>query len=360
TDTADTQPRTDRLEEGLAPVHEVGQAQAQKHIYVEVHLLSVAVTTTSVATTELIKRGWSLPTFQTFFLYAVLNLTYTPYTIWSYGFVAWAKMMLSLQSLAYLFLAVVDVEANFAVLKAFSYSDMLSCMLLDAWATPACLIFAFFLVKARYHWSQIFGVIVCISGLGLLVTSDYHIDQTTKADNKVIGDILMLVGATGYGLSNALVDRFVRKRPLYEVMGALGFFGCIVNAIQGVVLERDAARNVPWNASTIAVLMAYVLGMVALYTLAPILYRLSSSPFANISILTSDFWGLAVGLVFYNYKPYWLYFVAFAVIMLGLIIYFSVARPEDVAPIEIVARGRQLDKQTQQRRTWLQTAAGSN
>lgn len=30
------------------------------------------------------------------------------------------------------------------------------------------MIFAFFLVKARYHWSQILGVLICIAGLGLV------------------------------------------------------------------------------------------------------------------------------------------------------------------------------------------------
>ncbi|KAM0786488.1 hypothetical protein ACM66B_001946 [Microbotryomycetes sp. NB124-2] len=309
-------------------------------------LLSLAITSTSVTTTELIKRQWSLPTFQTFFLYAVLNLAYTPYTIYAYGWRAFAEMLLSWQAAAYVFLALVDVEANYAVLKAFTYSDMLSCMLLDAWAVPACMIFAFILVRARYHWSQFLGVIVCIGGLGLLVTSDYHTDKVDRAENKVLGDLLMLAGATGYGLSNALVEMFVRRRPMYEVMGQLGFWGCIVNAVQVAAAERKGLATVPWNAATIGLLVAYTAGMLFLYTLAPIVYRLASSPFANISILTSDAYGLLFGLVLYGYKPYWLYFVAFALILFGLVIYFSVARPEDAAAIEIIGRGKQLQRKT--------------
>lgn len=33
----------------------------------------------------------------------------------------------------------------------------------------------------------------------------------------MLGDIYMLIGATGYGLSNSLEEYFVRRRPLYEV-----------------------------------------------------------------------------------------------------------------------------------------------
>jgi solute carrier family 35 protein F1/2 len=35
--------------------------------------------------------------------------------------------------------------------------------------------------------------------------------------------------------------------------------------------------------------------MFTLYTVAPLLYRMASSPFYNISLLTSDFYGLIFG-----------------------------------------------------------------
>lgn len=79
------------------------------------------------------------------------------------------------------------------------------------------MIFAYFLVQARYHWTQLVGVAICISGLALLVVSDFEHSKSTEAKNRVLGDILMLLGATGYGLSNALEELYVRRAPLYEV-----------------------------------------------------------------------------------------------------------------------------------------------
>lgn len=58
-------------------------------------LLSVAITSTSVLTTELILNNWSMPTFQSFFLYFFLNLIYTPYTIYRYGWKAYGKMLIT-------------------------------------------------------------------------------------------------------------------------------------------------------------------------------------------------------------------------------------------------------------------------
>lgn len=83
--------------------------------------------------------------------------------------------------------------------------------------------------------------------------------------------------------------------------------------------------------------------MFILYTVAPLLYRMASSAYYNLSLLSADFYGLLFGLFLYvrplppspplymnadvvvvgqHYKPYWLYFVAFAVILVGLVVYF--------------------------------------
>jgi hypothetical protein len=41
--------------------------------------------------------------------------------------------------------------------------------------------------------------------------------------------------------------------------------------------------------------LIYVIAMFILYTVAPILYRLASSAYFNLSLLTSDFFGLLFG-----------------------------------------------------------------
>ncbi|GAA5879819.1 hypothetical protein JCM16303_004192 [Sporobolomyces ruberrimus] len=305
--------------------------------------LSLCITATSTLTTELGMHGWSMPTFQSFFVYFFLNLFYTTYTIYRYGFKAWGRMVMT-DGWKYFILAAVDVEANFLVVKAYGYTSLLSCMLLDAWATPACMIFAFFLVKARYHWTQVLGVLICIGGLGLLVASDFITDKDYPASARVKGDIFMIIGATGYGLSNALEEFFVRQRPLYEIVGQMGFWGMFINGIQGAGLEHHLFHTVTWNGTTIGCLIGYVCAMLFLYSLAPILFRLSSSPFYNLSILTSDFFGLLIGLRVFGYKPYFLYFIAFPIVLVGLVVYFCAARPESLE-INVVARGKQADKE---------------
>ncbi|KAG0149367.1 hypothetical protein CROQUDRAFT_713969 [Cronartium quercuum f. sp. fusiforme G11] len=314
--------------------------------------VSVCITSTNVETTELINRGWAIPTTQTFFLYLTLCAVYTPLTIWKYGFKDWFKMLWT-DGYKYLILAAFDVEGNYAVIKAYQYTDLLSAELLgcltsiaDAWATPVCMIGAALLIGNRYHWTQYLGVTICIAGLGLLVLSDYKTDKNYPARNKALGDGLMLIGATLYAMSNVLQEYMVRKRPLYEVIGQIGFWGTIINGIQAAALEHSIWADQTWNGPTIGILVGYTISMLCLYTVAPLIFRLASSPFYNISILTSDFYGLIFGFGLYHYEPYWLYFVAYILTLAGLMVYFSWQKPESQGNCDVVSRGRQREVET--------------
>lgn len=178
-----------------------------------------------------------------------------------------------------------------------------------------------------------------------MVASDLLTDKNYHAANKGLGDGLMIIGATCYGMSNGLEEYFIRKRPLYEVVGMMGFWGTIINGIQAASVEHHSWHRANWNGATIGILIAYTVSMLCLYTVAPILFRLSSSPFYNLSILTSDFYGLLFGLFLYHYKPYWLYFVAYVLVIAGLIIYFSVKKPEEESlKNHVVGRERLVGK----------------
>ncbi|KAL0064400.1 hypothetical protein AAF712_008700 [Marasmius tenuissimus] len=293
-------------------------------------VVSLCITCTNVTTTELGMRGWALPTTQSMFLYLTLFLVYTPYTVYKYGFKGWAEMVYR-DGWKYFILAAADVEANFLVVKAYQYTDLLSCMLLDAWAIPACIFFSWLWMRTKYHWTQLLGVVICLGGMAMLVGSDIISGKTDGAAplDRAKGDGFMIAGATLYGFTNATEELFVRKRPLYEVVGQLGFWGIIISACQVGGLEARDFKRHSWNGATAGLLIAFTTGMLILYTVAPILYRMASSAYYNLSIISADFYGLLFGLFLYHYKPYWLYFISFAVTIIGLITYFWWAAPED-------------------------------
>ncbi|KAI0793912.1 DUF914-domain-containing protein [Fomes fomentarius] len=299
-------------------------------------LVSLCITCTNVTTTELVQRNWALPTTQTFFLYFSLFVIYTPYTIYKYGFLGWLKMIVR-DGWKYFILAACDVEGNFLVVKAYQYTTLLSCMLLDAWAIPVCLFFSWVYMRPKYHWTQLLGIAICVGGLGMLVASDQITGKDWDPASRVKGDIFMLVGASLYGFTNATEEFFVRKSPLYEVVGQLGMWGVLINGIQAAGLEHKDMITATWNGENIGLLFAYTAAMFILYTVAPILYRMASSAYYNLSLLSSDFYGLLFGLFLFHYSVYWLYFVAFVVVIGGLIVYFWHATPEEQGKIEVRA-----------------------
>jgi len=297
-------------------------------------VVSLCITCTNVTTEELTTGNWQLPTTQTFFLYFSIFIVYTPYTIYRYGFKGWINLLYR-DSWKYIILAACDVEGNFLVVKAYQYTNLLSAMLLDAWAIPVCMSLLYVYFRRRYHWTQLLGVFICVAGLGLLVGADQLTGKDWAAVDKGKGDAFMILGATLYGFTNATEEFFVRRRPLYEVVGQLGMWGVIINGVQATLIERHRMKTTTWSGRNIGLLFAYTAAMFILYTVAPLLYRLASSAYFNLSLLSSDFYGLLFGLFLFHFRPYWLYFPSFSVVIVGLIVYFWHSTPEEQGPLNI-------------------------
>lgn len=246
---------------------------------------------------------------------------YTPLTLYKYGFSAWASMVAK-DGWKYFILASIDVFGNFVTVFGFQYTNLLSCLLIGAWSTPVSMVVCFFLLRARYHWTQLLGVAICIGGLSVLVVSDIRTDKDWGYTNKLKGDLFMLLGATLYGLSNGGEEYLVRGRPHYEVVGMvglaggvlgeassvrevqslqccsqaepallsspqLGFFGFIINGILVGGYEHASVHEYAWTGRNVGLLVAYVSAMTILYSVAPLLFRFASAPFYNLSLMTS-------------------------------------------------------------------------
>lgn len=297
-------------------------------------VLSLSLTATSVMTTELVMRNWVLPSTQVIFPYVFMFITYTPYTIYRYGLKGWGNLILY-DGWKYFILALCDCEASFLYVKAFGYTDLMSCMLLDAWSIPICMFACWIAMRVRYHWTQIAGVVICIGGLALLVTSDLLTGKDGEAKRMGEGDGFMLLASTLFGFDNAAEEFFVRQSPLYEVLGQMGLWGVLISTTQASITEREKWKVSTWDGATVGLLMANTIFTFMTYVIQMLLFRVASSPYFNMSLLTSDFYGLLFGLFLFHYSPYWLYFVAFAIVILGLIVYFWYATPEEQGIVNI-------------------------
>ncbi|THU62918.1 hypothetical protein C4D60_Mb01t10220 [Musa balbisiana] len=206
----------------------------------------------------------------------------------------------------YLVLAVVDVEANVIVVKAYQYTSLTSVMLLDCWSIPCVILFTWVFLKTKYGFRKFAGVAICVAGLVIVVFSDVHAsDRAEGGPNPVKGDIFVIVGSTLYAVSNVGEEFIIKKADRVELMAMLGAFGAVVLPFLG-----------------------FAMAMFLFYSTVPVILKICGATLLNLSLLTSDMWAVLIRIFAYHQKVDWMYFIAFAAVAVGLVIY-SVQRKKD-------------------------------
>ncbi|KXT14796.1 hypothetical protein AC579_9643 [Pseudocercospora musae] len=285
--------------------------------------LAVTITGTNTLSTLLSMEGTSIPAFQSLFNYVLLNIIYTSLTIYKYGLKGWLKLMYK-DGWKFFILAFCDVEGNYFTVLAYRHTTILSAQLINFWAIAVVVAVSLIFLKVRYHVLQYIGILICCGGLGMLVASD-HITGSNggPALDAVKGDLFALVGATFYGLSNVFEEFLVSKRPLYEVIGQLAWWGMFINGVQAAIFDRAAFQSAVWNAKVGGYLTGYTLLLTWFYSAVPLVLRMASAAFFNIGLLTGNFWGVIVGIKVFGYHVHWMYPIAFVLIMVGHFVYYG-------------------------------------
>ncbi|KAI8352075.1 solute carrier family 35 member SLC35F1/F2/F6 [Blakeslea trispora] len=284
-------------------------------------LLSLCITGTNVTTTQINQQyQFSAPTTQTFLVYAVLATVYNSYALYKRGLRGWL-MQFRQRGIHYFILGLIDVEGNYFVVKAYQYTSLLSAMLLNCWSTPVCMILSYFVLKSRFRWLQCAGVLIALGGMGMLIASDVMEGKDYAALDAVKGDLFCLLGATLYGFSNVGEEYMARKHPLYEVIGMFTFFATFINFVQLMILERHEFGAFSSNPGAAGMVVVYTFCMFILYSLAPVLFRMGSAVLYNLSLLTSNFYGLIFGIGLFGYHITVMYPIAYVIIIVGIAIY---------------------------------------
>lgn len=288
-------------------------------------VLSLCITSTSTFTSFLANSGNSAPALQSLSNYVLLTMIFVPYTLYRYGFKKYGTILYS-QGWKVFLLACADVQGNYFIVKAYNYTNLLSAALLDNLSIVFVVILSFCFLKVRYHWTQLTGILVCIGGVILIIISDLLTGKNYEASNMLKGDLYVILSSFCYGSSNVLEEFLVSKRPVYEVLGQLGFFGMVILGTQSAIFEKESLQNIEWSAEVCGYFAGYTFSLLLMYILTPLMFRMSSSAFYNLSLLTSDFWALLIGVRVFGYYIFWLYPVGFIFTVFGVIIYYLIPR----------------------------------
>ncbi|CAO3675456.1 unnamed protein product [Umbelopsis vinacea] len=160
---------------------------------------------------------------------------------------------------------------------------------------------------ARYSAMQYAGVSLCMAGLAVLIYGDYINNRLETDNHSWIGDLSCLVGATLYAIANIIEEHFVLENPIEEVLGQLGMWGTLACGLEVLILERKAVAQVPWSWGI--------------------------ATFLNLSLLTSNFFSLVVGLALFNLTIIPEYPIAFTLAIIGITT-FNLHSPDRVIHID--------------------------
>ncbi|KAF7132867.1 hypothetical protein RHSIM_Rhsim09G0033200 [Rhododendron simsii] len=370
-------------------------------------LLSLLITSTGFSSSELARKGINAPTSQSFLNYVLLALFYGCTFIhrkkalkakWYYyillglvdveaNFLVGEGLYLLLfvlvfplllwwcfripstvpkgVSFDYGFLTVtdnkvMDLDMEILVVKAYQYTSITSIMLLDCWSIPSVIFLTWFFLKTKYRLRKAIGVAICVVGLVVVVFSDVHATDRSGGSNPLKGDLLVIAGATLYAISNVSEEFFVKSADRVELMAMLGIFGAIISACQIIVLERNELKSIHWSAGAVFPFIGFAVAMFLFYSGVPILLKISGSTMLNLSLLTSDMWTVLIRIFAYHQKNCqsessippqvdWMYFLAFAAVAVGLVIYSGGDKEEEQKSADVgdeeVERSKPFDEE---------------
>ncbi|KAH7290866.1 hypothetical protein KP509_30G066800 [Ceratopteris richardii] len=275
---------------------------------------SVLITFTGLTSSILARRGFNAPTSQSFFNYVLLTVVYGSTFIIR-------RKTLKVRWYYYLLLAILDVEGNFSVVKAYQYTSLTSVMLLDCWTIPCVLLLTWLFIKTKYNIGQLIGVCICILGLVLVILSDVHAKDRSGGSNVLLGDALVIIGATLYAFTNVSEEFLIKNVDFLELMTFLGLFSSIISGIQVAILERKELANTSWNRDVILSFSGFAASLFFFYSTVPFILRLSGSALLNLSLLSSDMWAVGIRTFAYHEKVDWLFYIAFSAVAVGLVVY---------------------------------------
>ena len=287
-------------------------------------VLALCITATNTFTTFLQNNNFDAPAFQTLFNYVLLALVYNAIFLVRDGPRVWGRVAWR-DGWKYLIMAFLDVEGNYFTVKAYEYTNLLSAQLLNFWSIVCVVIISFLLLKVRYKLFQVVGILICCGGMGMLLGSDYLQNKENGQDGgatKLKGDLFGLLGATLYGTSNVLEEWLVSRAPMHHVLGFMGLLGMIINGVQAAIFDRATISGSGWSNAVGGYLAGYTICLFIFYTLAPLILRMGSAAFFDISLLTANFWGVIIGIHVFGLSIHFLYPIAFVCIIIGLMVYF--------------------------------------
>ncbi|CAI0542013.1 unnamed protein product [Linum tenue] len=287
--------------------------------------VSLCLALSGFSTSLLASLGVDAPIAQGCFNYFTLALVYG-------GILLHRRHKLQVSWYWYLLVAFLDVQASFLLNKSYQFSSITSVTLLVCFTIPWVIVLTRVFLGTRYSILQLVGSALCVLGLALVLLSDA--DGGGGGSMPLLGDTIVIGATILFAFANVSEEFIVKDggqiEMEMEMLSMMGVFGLLFSLVQLSAFELQALGSVNWSLDMIWAISGYTLSVFCLYSMTPWVLKISSELFfmqlsgatmLSLSSLTSNMWAVVIRTFLFHQKVDWLYFLAFAVVILGLVIY---------------------------------------
>ncbi|XP_015692885.1 solute carrier family 35 member F1-like isoform X3 [Oryza brachyantha] len=204
-------------------------------------LVSFSMAVCSFVTSEISSLGADARLTQSFFSYLLLALVYG-------AILLHRQQKLLIPWYWYLALVFIDVQGNCLAIKAYHYSYITSVNLLNCCTIPWVMILTRFALGTRYSFWQFVGAGTCMAGLALVLLSDSNYSDMQDASKRPLwGDALIIAATFCFAFSNVGEEYCVKNKDKIEFVAMLGILGMLVTGIQLSLFERKNIEAINWS-----------------------------------------------------------------------------------------------------------------
>ncbi|CCW59612.1 unnamed protein product [Phytomonas sp. EM1] len=346
--------------------------------------LSFFISMTGLWSTLLVNNSVSYPIFQSLTSYLFIFVIYFPAFIIlkiKYRNQKFVNFRFLSRWWKYAILGLIDLEANYAVISAYNYTNLASVQLLNCFTLPCVLVLSYLILRMKFALTHIFGCIVAICGLALLVVLDADgLSHSSGGTNQVIGDLLCLLGSFLYALNNVTTEWFIKPPkthpsisneppstathsgsdqfqddtvyssraieehqyqeslpqneneehsdvpvfvPIVEYLALMSFFALIFSIIHFFAVEwKDFySERKNWTGNDYVYQVMFGVTMLGVYTAMPSIFLLASAAFANISLLSASVYAIIWNSSVFHIYPTPFFVVSYIIIFIGILLY---------------------------------------
>jgi solute carrier family 35 protein F1/2 len=185
---------------------------------------------------------------------------------------------------------------------------------------------SYIFLGCRYTWKHIGGTCICLLGLGCIILND-TLQEDESSQSTFLGDMLCLSSAVLYACSNVIQETVVKYHDRHQFLGHLGGYGAVIAFIQFMATDFHRVETAHFSIEIIFSMIGFILCLFFMYTNTTAYLVDSDATLFNLSLLTSDVYAVIFSYFFYGSLVSWMYFLAFALVILGLFVYHSEKPP---------------------------------